>query len=403
MKELEVQEAIGKFFLNYKMKNLIQNLYNCSFIFVFTKTRKKRLKFPNFVPNLPKYKLNPMQSTYSRGTTYFELSNHLGNVLAVVTDRKLAQPDGGGGISYYLPDMVSATDYYPFGYAMEGRGFSSGNYRYGFNGMEKDNELKGSGNSYDFGARLLDVRLGRWLAVDPLAGKYPEYSDFIYTGNSPILFIDKNGKVIGNPNHPDAIKLKTALIKTTKGQTLWNQMENSKRAMNIMIAHEGDGADEATKNINKYLTEIGAAGMVLTKRMFEEISKTGTISKETMESAYEFDQETGELSKTAEWDETYVIMKKDAITLMTAIGEATGEDPVAAEDLAVIRYGGEEAAHSVQDYVDFYEKVKDPKTGKYIEQENKTPIPHDKRRHEIEAKSTVSEIEKEYNEKKGSN
>ena len=136
----------------------------------------------------------PMQSTYTRGTTYFELSNHLGNVLAVVTDRKLAQPDGGTGISYYLPDIVSATDYYPFGYAMEGRGFSSDNYRYGFNGMEKDNELKGSGNSYDFGARLLDVRLGRWLAVDPLAGKYPENSPYCFSLNTPVLCMDPDGE-----------------------------------------------------------------------------------------------------------------------------------------------------------------------------------------------------------------
>ncbi len=133
----------------------------------------------------------PMQSTYTRGTTYFELSNHLGNVLAVVTDRKLAVDDGGTGVAFYLPDMVSATDYYPFGFAMEGRGFSSDNYRYGFNGMEKDNELKGSGNSYDFGVRLLDVRLGRWLAVD---NEFKEYqSNYLTFSNSPLIIIDPDG------------------------------------------------------------------------------------------------------------------------------------------------------------------------------------------------------------------
>ena len=42
-------------------------------------------------------------------------------------------------------------------------------YRYGFNGKESEDELKGPGISYDFGAKIYDPRSGRWLAVDPLA------------------------------------------------------------------------------------------------------------------------------------------------------------------------------------------------------------------------------------------
>ena len=48
-------------------------------------------------------------------------------------------------------------------------------YRYGFSGMEMDNEIKGDGNSYDFGARLYDSRLGRWLAVDLLTWKLDHF------------------------------------------------------------------------------------------------------------------------------------------------------------------------------------------------------------------------------------
>jgi len=99
-----------------------------------------------------------MQSTYTRGTTYFELSNHLGNVLAVVTDRKLAQPDGGTGVAFYLPDIVSATDYYPFGFAMEGRRFSTSNYKYGFQGQEKDDEVKGSNYGGTKEYKVTDIR-----------------------------------------------------------------------------------------------------------------------------------------------------------------------------------------------------------------------------------------------------
>jgi RHS repeat-associated protein len=93
---------------------------------------------------------------------------------------------------YYEATVVSANDYYPFGSAMAGRKFSSGAYRYGFNGMEKDDEVKGEGNSYDFGARLYDSRVGRWLAVDPVIHAWQ--SSFSAMDNNPILKIDPNGE-----------------------------------------------------------------------------------------------------------------------------------------------------------------------------------------------------------------
>jgi RHS repeat-associated protein len=69
-------------------------------------------------------------------------------------------------------------------------------YRYGFIGMEKDDELKGEGNSYDFGARMLDVRIGRWFAKDPLQGSYPHLSPYNFVANSPLVYVDKDGKKI---------------------------------------------------------------------------------------------------------------------------------------------------------------------------------------------------------------
>jgi len=66
-------------------------------------------------------------------------------------------------------------------------------YRYGFNGMERDDEVKGRGNSYDFGARMYDSRLGRFFAVDDSTKKYPFLSPYLFAGNKPIAAIDKNG------------------------------------------------------------------------------------------------------------------------------------------------------------------------------------------------------------------
>jgi RHS repeat-associated protein len=71
-----------------------------------------------------------------------------------------------------------------------------GDYRYGFNGMHKDDEIKGSGNSLDFGARVYDSRLVRWLSLDPLLAKYPSMSPYSFVGNCALIMIDPSGKVI---------------------------------------------------------------------------------------------------------------------------------------------------------------------------------------------------------------
>jgi len=69
----------------------------------------------------------------------------------------------------------------------------AGDYRYGFNSMEKDDEVKGRGNSYDFGARMYDSRLGRWLTIDALSAKKPDLSPYQSFRNNPIVFIDPDG------------------------------------------------------------------------------------------------------------------------------------------------------------------------------------------------------------------
>ena len=66
--------------------------------------------------------------------------------------------------------------------------------RYGVNGMEKDDEIKGEGNSYDFWVRIYDSRVGRWLSVDNLEKKYPMNSTYVFVSNSPLI-IDPDGDV----------------------------------------------------------------------------------------------------------------------------------------------------------------------------------------------------------------
>src|SRR5690554_7044453 len=68
-----------------------------------------------------------------------------------------------------------------------------GSYRYGFNGMEGDPEVKGNGNSYTTEFRQYDPRVGRWLSLDPLMAKYPHQSGYAAFNNNPIYFTDPTG------------------------------------------------------------------------------------------------------------------------------------------------------------------------------------------------------------------
>ncbi|MBL1232872.1 MAG: hypothetical protein COA31_009140 [Flavobacteriales bacterium] len=68
-------------------------------------------------------------------------------------------------------------------------------YRYGFNGMEKDFEVKNvTGAHYDFGARVYNSRLGKFFSIDPKSREYAYLSPYSFAANNPIYYIDKNGE-----------------------------------------------------------------------------------------------------------------------------------------------------------------------------------------------------------------
>lgn len=71
--------------------------------------------------------------------------------------------------------------------------FYSDYYSYGFQGQERDDEAKGSGNSINYKFRMHDPRLGRFFAVDPLASSYPFYSPYSFSGNRVIDMIELEG------------------------------------------------------------------------------------------------------------------------------------------------------------------------------------------------------------------
>ena len=140
-------------------------------------------------PNLQMYPSVSVENKDFEGKKNYELSNHLGNVLAVISDRKRGMGSSSGNYAYFDAVTLTATDYYPFGMAMPGRAFNTEGYRYGFNGKENDSEWA----KQDYGMRISDPRIGRFLSIDPLTAAYPFYSPYQFAGNMPIWAIDLDG------------------------------------------------------------------------------------------------------------------------------------------------------------------------------------------------------------------
>lgn len=98
-----------------------------------------------------------------------------------------------------------AFDYYPFGMSMPGRSYTSESYRFGFNGMEKADDIA-SGN-YTTPFREIDTRLGgRWWSQDPIVK--PWESPYAGFSNNPIVFSDPSGLNSQNETDGDEEKSK---------------------------------------------------------------------------------------------------------------------------------------------------------------------------------------------------
>ena len=75
---------------------------------------------------------------------------------------------------------------------MPGRTYSTEKYQYGFNGKRADSFLNKS--YYDFGERIYDSRVGRFLSTDPYSTNFPQWSPYAFAFDSPLQNVDKDGK-----------------------------------------------------------------------------------------------------------------------------------------------------------------------------------------------------------------
>ena len=98
-------------------------------------------------------------------------------------------------------------------------------YRFGFNGMEKDYEVKGNGNHVDFGARGYDPRTGRWLSVDPKLMLQPGWSTYKFGLDNPVVFVDPDGETEYQVNITVDEKSGEAVVQVTKANKVMTDGE----------------------------------------------------------------------------------------------------------------------------------------------------------------------------------
>lgn len=110
-----------------------------------------------------------------------------------------------------------------------GRHANTSDYRYGFQGQEMDDEVKGEGNSLNYTFRMHDPRAGRFFATDPLEIKYPWYSPYQFSGNRVIEAKELEGleEQIIHTQYLGSKIYETVLKKSQFTMVEWRQLQKT--------------------------------------------------------------------------------------------------------------------------------------------------------------------------------
>ncbi len=140
-------------------------------------------------------------------------------------------------LSYHFPFLQGYKEINTMSTGLPNRHEAGNEYRYGFQGQEKDDEIKGEGNSINYKYRMHDARIGRFFAADPLAPKYPHNSPYAFSENRVI----------------DGVKLEEleTVHYTFKGKNIYGFSNNSVFKIDNNTNIQNKLNSYGIKNINK--------------------------------------------------------------------------------------------------------------------------------------------------------
>ncbi len=226
---------------------------------------------PTAAPNISETQTTLFDSLLL-GSRNYELTNHLGNVLATISDKKQGHNNGSGVVDYFEAVVLTANDYYSGGMDMPARHFNAAtDYRYGFNGKEKDKE---GPVQYDYGFRIYDPRIVRFKSIDPLFKSYPGLTPYQFASNSAIANVDLDG--LEATNYWAATKAEVNGVESLKMNNVEDVVDVQFQQYRLIVKNPTASVNQL---YNKVVTDIGSVyNSDYGKFKFEKQTQRNSIS-----------------------------------------------------------------------------------------------------------------------------
>jgi len=235
---------------------------------------------------------------------------------------------------------------------MPGRKFTAGTqYRYGFNGKENDNEVKGEGNQQDYGMRIYDPRLGRFLSVDPLTKEYPWYTPYQFAGNTPITAIDIDGLEPDKSLNTNEARVLPAPETLSPNPTRIGPGGNIIKPYSPRPSAWGSGL-KLLAGFASSPVGMTIVGVLIPSNAFEKSSEAGWLEhrvielRERAEDKYEEDHPNEQIRYVS----YYKMRKNDDGSITTYSGRTSGPAKLTAEQIVQTRDKQHELSFNLQGF-----------------------------------------------------